>query len=66
MYTPANSLDEQQNEDSNKATLIQVDRNNQCEEYSIYSENALVTMNRKEHDVVADCSGRGNTTNCIG
>jgi len=40
MYTPANSLDEQQNEDSNKATLIQVDRNNQCEEYSIYSENA--------------------------
>jgi len=23
-------------------------------------------MNRKEHDVVADCSGRGNTTNCIG
>jgi len=26
MYTPANSLDEQQNEDSNKATLIQVDK----------------------------------------
>jgi len=25
MYTPANSLDEQQNEDSNKAPLIQVE-----------------------------------------